>query len=159
TFFVDGNLVGSEDATAPYQVSLDTTTLTNGSHQITAVARDAAGNSTTSAAVNVTVANPVPDTTAPTGSVTSPAASAYVSGAVNLTANASDNVGVVGVKFFVDGNLIGAEDASSPYQVSLDTTTLANGSHSITAVARDAAGNVTTSTAISVTVANSTQTP
>jgi peptidoglycan/xylan/chitin deacetylase (PgdA/CDA1 family) len=158
-FFVDGNLVGSEDVAAPYQVSLDTTTLTNGNHSVTAIARDAAGNSTTSDAVSVTVANVIPDTTKPTVSVTAPAANASVSGTINLTADASDNVGVVGVKFFVDGNLVGSEDTAAPYQVSLDTTTLTNGNHSVTAVARDAAGNSNTSTAVSVTVANSTQTP
>src|SRR5204863_517737 len=39
-----------------------TTSKSNGSHTLTAVARDAAGNQTTSAAIAVTVAN---DTTAP----------------------------------------------------------------------------------------------
>jgi peptidoglycan/xylan/chitin deacetylase (PgdA/CDA1 family) len=155
-FFVDGNLVGSEVTASPFQVSLDTTTLTNAPHSITAVARDAAGNSTTSAAVSVTVNNVTPDTTAPTVAVTSPAANASVSGTINLTADASDNVGVVGVKFFVDGSQVGSEVTASPFQVSLDTTTLTNAPHSITAVARDAAGNSTTSAAVSVTVNNVT---
>lgn len=159
TFLVDGNPVGSEDTDSPYQVSLDTATLTNGAHTITAVARDAAGNSTTSAAISVTVANVVPDTTAPTVSVTAPAAGANLDGTINLTADAADNIGVVGVKFLVDGNLVGSEDLAAPYQVSLDTTTLTNGTHSVTAVARDAAGNETTSAAVSVTIANPTQTP
>ena len=37
--------------------------MANGSHQLTAVARDAAGNATTSSAVNVTVDNRPPDVT------------------------------------------------------------------------------------------------
>ena len=41
----------------PTRVTWDTTTATNGSHTLTAVARDAAGNTTTSAGVTVTVSN------------------------------------------------------------------------------------------------------
>src|SRR2546428_5010592 len=44
---------------SPYAVSWNTTTATNGSHLLTAVARDAAGNRTTSAPVSVTVSNTV----------------------------------------------------------------------------------------------------
>src|SRR5207253_7785765 len=58
---------------SPYSVSWNTTTATNGSHTLTAVARDAAGNTSTSAAVTVTVNNTPPDTTPPTDSITSPA--------------------------------------------------------------------------------------
>ena len=70
------------------------------------------------------------------------------SGTVNLAAAASDNVGVVGVKFLLDGNTtIGAEDTTSPYGVSWNTTTVSNGTHTLAAQARDAANNVATSTA------------
>lgn len=103
---------------------------------------------------------PAPDATAPTVVVTAPAAGATVSGTIDLAAQATDNVGVASVRFFVDGNPLGAEDTAAPYQASLDTTTLTNGSHSITAVARDAAGNSVTSAAVTVTVANgATPTP
>jgi hypothetical protein len=71
---------------------------------------------------------------------------------VNVTANAADNVGVAGVRFFVDGTPIGAEDTSPPHAVSWDTRTATNGSHALTAVARDAAGNSTTSAAVTVAV-------
>src|SRR5207244_1326344 len=54
--------LGAEDLASPYSIAWDTTTATNGSHTLTAVARDAAGNNTTSAAVTVTVNN---DTTPP----------------------------------------------------------------------------------------------
>ncbi len=60
TLLVDGAVVGTEDTTALYEFSLDTTTLTNGAHTIAARARDATGNETTSAAVNVTVDNTLP---------------------------------------------------------------------------------------------------
>src|SRR5207245_7239869 len=81
------------------------------------------------------------------------------SGTVSLTASATDNVGVIGVQFKLDGANLGAEDATSPYSASWDTTAAINGSHTLTAVARDAAGNVTTSAGISVTVANDTTPP
>ena len=95
-----------------------------------------------------------PDGTPPTVSMTAPAAGATVSGTITLSANASDNVGVVGVQFLVDGANAGAEDTTAPYAVAYGTAALANGSHTFAARARDAAGNTKTATAVSVTVAN-----
>jgi len=71
-------------------------------------------------------------------------------------ASASDDVGVVGVQFKYDGIDFGAEKTTAPYAVSAYTTGVANGSYTLTAVARDAAGNVTTSAPVTVTVANPT---
>jgi poly(3-hydroxybutyrate) depolymerase len=98
-------------------------------------------------------ATPV-DTTPPSVAITAPAPSATISGVVTLTATASDDVGVMGVQFKRDGVNVGAEATSAPYTASLDTTTWTDGSHTITAVARDAAGNATTSAAVAVVVAN-----
>src|SRR5207247_562908 len=81
-----------------------------------------------------------------------------VSATITVTASASDNVGVAGVQFMLDGANLGAEDTGAPYSVSWDTTTTGNGSHTLTAIARDAAGNRTTSTAVTVTVSNGTTT-
>src|SRR5438105_4491268 len=55
------------------------------------------------------------DTKPPSVAITSPAANASVSGTVSVSANASDNVGVVGVQFKLDGAVLGAEDTSAPY--------------------------------------------
>ena len=152
-FKLDGANLGSEDTTSPYSITWDTTTASNGSHSLTAVARDAAGNTTTSSTVNVTVSNS--DTIAPTVSITTPSNGATVSGAsVTVSATASDNVGVSGVQFKLDGANLGSEDTTSPYSITWDTTTASNGSHSLTAVARDAAGNTTTSSTVNVTVSN-----
>jgi peptidoglycan/xylan/chitin deacetylase (PgdA/CDA1 family) len=98
------------------------------------------------------VAVPPPDTTAPTVSVAVPTGS--LSGTVTLTAQATDNVGVAGVRFLIDGIQVGAELTAPPYQYSLNTTTLTNGNHTVVAVARDAAGNTKTSSAATVTVNN-----
>jgi hypothetical protein len=74
---------------------------------------------------------------------------------VTIAAIASDNVGVAGVQFQLNGTNLGAEDTTAPYSVSWNTMTVANGVQTLTAVARDAAGNQTTSSAISVSLNNS----
>src|SRR5579872_1736279 len=155
-FLLDGSQLGVEDATAPYGVSWATTTAANGSHTLTARARDSAGNTTTSAPVTVTVFN---DTTPPAVSITAPAAGATVIGTTAVTATASDNGTVAGVQFLLDGASLGSEVTAAPYSVSWTTTTGANGSHTLTARARDGAGNTTTSAAVTVTVFNDTTPP
>jgi len=95
-----------------------------------------------------------PDTTAPTVSMTAPAAGATVSGTIPVSANASDNVAVAGVQFLVDGANAGAEDTTAPFSISYNTAALASGSHSFSARARDAAGNTATAAAVTVTVTN-----
>jgi len=135
-FKVDGVLKCS-DTTSPYSCSWDTTTSTNGSHNASATAFDAAGNSATDTN-GVTVSNS--DTTAPTVTLTYPAEGATVSGTITMTATASDNVGVAYVEFRVDG-VVKCTDTSSPYSCSWDTTTSTNGSHAAAARAYDAAGN------------------
>lgn len=101
----------------------------------------------------------IADTTAPVVAVTAPAGGATVSGTVNVTATASDNVGVVGVQFKRDGVNLGAEDTSAPYSASWVTVVADNGAHTITAVARDAAGNTRTSAAVNITVDNPLSAP
>src|SRR5207245_1628614 len=122
-------------------------------------ATDAAGNlSSYSSIASATTPTP-PDTTPPAVSITSPANGATVSGTITATAAASDNVGVVGVQFKLDGMNLGAEVMTAPYAVTWNTTTASNGSHSLTAVARDAAGNQTISSTVAVTVANAVSPP
>ena len=96
-----------------------------------------------------------PDTTPPTVSITAPANGATVSGtAVTVAATASNNVGVAGVQFKLDGANLGAEDTTAPYSVAWNSTTATNGSHTLTEVARDAEGNMATSAVVTVTVNN-----
>ncbi len=98
---------------------------------------------------------PPTDTTAPTTSLTAPTAGSTVSATTALTATASDAVGVTKVEFYRGTTKLG-EDSSSPYAYSWDTKTVANGSYSLTTKAYDAAGNVGTATAVTVTVNNTT---
>jgi hypothetical protein len=108
------------------------------------------------------VSSSKPPTGGPTSltvSITSPASGATVSGAITVTANASDNVGIASVQFQFDGSNLGAADTTAPYSASLSTTTLANGKHTLTAVATDTSNNKATSAAVSITVNNTTQPP
>ncbi len=95
------------------------------------------------------------DSTAPTVSLSAPAAASTVSGSsVTVSATAADNVGVAGVQFKLDGANLGAEDTSAPYSITWNTTQVSGGSHSLTAVARDTSNNTTTSSPVAVTVSN-----
>ena len=93
------------------------------------------------------------DTTPPSVTLTAPSNGSTVSGIVNLTAMATDNVGVVGVQFKLNGTNLGAEDTTNTYSVSWDTNGVAPGQYSLTVIARDADGNSTTATPVAVTVA------
>jgi thermitase len=93
------------------------------------------------------------DTQAPTASISSPGASASVSGIVNASVSASDNVGVTKVVLRVNGAAV-ATDTAAPYSFSWDSTTIANGIATLTAVAYDAAGNEGVSAQVAVNVAN-----
>jgi chitodextrinase len=94
------------------------------------------------------------DTAAPAVSLTSPQQNAKLKGTLTITANATDNVGVAGVQFQYNGVNFGAEDTSAPYSVTAYTTSVPNGSYTLTAVARDAAGNRSASAPVRVTVSN-----
>ncbi|OGR82888.1 MAG: hypothetical protein A3J74_10480 [Elusimicrobia bacterium RIFCSPHIGHO2_02_FULL_57_9] len=270
-FRLNGANLGAEDTAAPFSISWNSTLTPDGSHTLTAVARDAAGNSATSAARTVTVSNiPAPpplstgpvvlawdavttnadgtpitdlagyrifqslqsllaqttaqamanasivkivvpstqtsysipnlagpntyyfrltafdtsgnqsgfnvdaggldvqvstfipvgsggDITPPAVAVTSPVSGAVISSqsVTVVSASASDNIGVAGVQFKVDGQNLGTEDTAAPYTVAWNTALAANGIHTLTAVARDAAANSATSAAVTVTVNNS----
>src|SRR5688500_6831537 len=156
-FKLDGVDLGAEDTTAPYAISWDTKTVANGTHTLTAVARDLLGLQLFSSnPVTVTVFN---DLAAPAVAITSPLSGATVSGTTTNGATASDNVGVAGVQFRLDGANFGAEDTSAAYSMPWNATTASNGAHTISAVARDAAGNVSTSAAVTVSVSNDSTAP
>jgi subtilisin family serine protease len=97
--------------------------------------------------------SPPPDTTPPTVAMNAPLQGATVSGTAVVDVTASDDVGVVKVDLYVD-NMFFVSDTVSPYSFAWDSTTLPNGSHTLHAVASDAANNSTSSLPISVTVSN-----
>jgi hypothetical protein len=93
------------------------------------------------------------DTQPPSASISAPLGSASVSGLVPVNVTASDNVGVTKVELRVNGSTV-ATDTATPFAFSWNSTTLANGSATLVAVAYDAAGNSAASAPVSVTVAN-----
>jgi kumamolisin len=93
-----------------------------------------------------------PSQNVPTVSITSPANGSTVSGTITITANATDPLGIAHVDFYVDSTLIGS-DATAPYSFTLNTTTLNNGNHQLTAEAYDTSGNSSQSV-ISINVEN-----
>ena len=147
-FYIDTVLKATSNV-APYSANIDSALLADGSHSLVARAYDAAGNVGLSTAVTFSVNNSTLDTIAPT--VT--ASSSGTSGAITLSANASDNVGVSKVEFYVDSVLKGT-DASAPYSMTLDSLTLTNASHALTVKAYDAANNSTLSAPVNFTVSN-----
>lgn len=154
TFQVDGQAIGEEVKAAPYGVSWNTTTVANGSHTLTAIARDAAGNQS-KATLSVTVSN---DVTPPSVAVTTPS-QATVAGAVTVAATASDDTQVAAVQLKLDGVPLGVELTQAPFQVTWNSATVANGTHVLTATARDAAGHSATSDPVPVTVSNDVASP
>ncbi|ALK99774.2 peptidase S8 [Massilia sp. WG5] len=114
------------------------------------------GRVNAAAAVRAAASFVVPaDTTAPTASLAAPLAGSTVSGAVPVTVNASDNVGVARVDLVVNGTVV-ATDTTAPFSFSWDSTGVANGKVSVSAVAYDAAGNAGSASAVSVNVSNVT---
>jgi glucose/arabinose dehydrogenase len=127
-------------------------TIGPGTYHYRVKAADAAANlSTSSAEASAISLADLP----PVVAVTAPTAGSTVSGTVTLKATASDDVGVSGVQFLVDGAAFGAEDTVAPYEISWPSTGVANGAHKISARARDTAGKTTTSSEVGVTVGNS----
>jgi hypothetical protein len=99
----------------------------------------------------------------PTISLTAPSAGATVSGSsvtLTATASATSPATISSVQFKMDGTNIGSPvTASSPYSTNWNSTTVANGSHSLTAVATDSNNMQTVSATVSLTVNNSTSVP
>ena len=133
------------------------TGVSSGTYYYVLKAEDAGGN--LSPPSNQATATVVGDTTPPTVSLTAPTDGSTVSGLVVVSANAADNVGVAGVQFKLDGQNLGAEVTSAPYSVFWNTATGTNGTHTLTAVARDAANNTTPSSTVTVTVQNAAPPP
>jgi hypothetical protein len=140
-FKLDGVNLGSEDPSAPFDDPWDTTTVSNGGHTVTAVARDAAGNTRESSPVTVTVNNGTPDTTPPTGSVTINSGAAGTNNpAVTLTLSATDNAGPVAQMRFSNDNT--TYSTAEPYATSKTwTMTAGDGTKTVYVKFADAAGN------------------
>ena len=97
------------------------------------------------------------DVAPPIVSLWSPAAPTILRGVVHLTATAVDDEDVVGVQFRLNGRTLGDVTRESPvtkFTLAWDSRDAANGVYTLTAIARDAAGNTTESAGIQVTIRN-----
>lgn len=163
TFVVDDGVIKGEVQKNPsdgsYSLQIPSNLLAIGDHSVSALASDAAGNSTTSASVTFTIGSKPaagPDTTPPT--VTAAVEGNF--GLVKLTAIAKDNVRVDTVDFMVDGKSTGywaspaylSTDPADQYFLRFDTKGLTNGPHVLTARASDRSNNVTNSTPVTFNV-------
>jgi len=142
-FFQNGTLLG-EDTTPPYSYVWTSAPL--GTFSLTARATDNRNATTTSSAVSITVNNP------PSVSISSPATNSSwpAASTISIAATASDTDGTISKVEFYQGATKLGEDLSSPF-----TFAWANaqqGSYSLTAVATDNRGAITTSGAVSVNV-------
>ena len=140
----------------PYTATYDTTSINKGSLTLSVRAYDKAGNYAADS-VPLIVDNSA-DTTKPSVSITEPPANSLLSGPnVSVIAEATDNIDVTNVAFFLDGStspFAETTDAASTFEVNLDTTLVSDGPHSLSAKAYDTAGNAGTSASLPVKVDN-----
>jgi subtilisin family serine protease len=137
-FYRDNDVLLGSDTSSPYSFTFNSTTVTSGAHTLYAAGIDTAGNRTNSVAVSITV-----DNTAPTVSITSPLNGATVArnSTVNILANATDNVVVTKVEFYVN-NSLKCTDTTAAYSCSWVPTQKT--SYTLKAKAYDGQGNNTT---------------
>ena len=146
--YAGGTLVAA-DTLKPYSFSWDTTKKANGTYGLQAKAYDASGRVASSSIVNVTVSNATTtsvtqtDTIAPSVAISNPQSGAKLRGSVTIQAAASDNVGVASLGLYVDGALVATGNAAS-ISYNWNANKAKAGTHSIQAVAKDAAGNTKT---------------
>jgi subtilisin len=148
-FYIDSTLVATDNV-APYEYSWNTTTASDDSHAIKAVATDTASQ-TAQHIVTVTV-----DNTQPVVAVVEPAEGATVSGTITIKASVTET-NIDNVKYKIDSGSLASMTYNSPYwQASWDSTSVGNGAHTVTVRATDRAGNLGSDTN-SFTVSNQGQ--
>lgn len=103
--------------------------------------------------IGAALAAVTPTDTPPTVALTAPADGATVSGTVTIAATASDDDGVSSVAFQVNDTTVHT-DTSAPYSYAWNSTSVSDGTYTITAVATDSAGQTTTSAPRTVQVDN-----
>lgn len=107
---------------------------------------------------SVTPPPPPSDTTMPSVSIASPTNGATVSGTISVSGSASDNVALSTVAVSVDGGVFNPASGMGSWTFSLNTSSLTNASHAITARATDTSSNTKTSS-VTVTVNNAVTPP
>lgn len=146
--FYNGSTLLGEDLSSSY--SFVWNNVQAGTYTITAKATDDDGASTTSTAITLTVTS---SNTPPTVSITSPLNNAVLNGAptsITITAIAGDANGTVSKVEFYQGTTKLGEDATSTYSFTWSNVT--EGTYTLTAIATDNGGAITTSAPIVVSI-------
>jgi hypothetical protein len=120
-----------------------------GSYPFTVAVKDAASASA-SKSLGITVATAAP----PAVSISSPANGATVSGTFVVSGVASDGVAISSVQLSVDAGAFTTVSGTSSWSYSLNSNSLSNGSHSLSAKVNDSAGKSATSSLVDFTVNN-----
>jgi len=124
------------DTGEPYEYSWDTQLYAEGVQHLTVYVVDRVGN------YQCLTLEYYVDNTAPSVEITSPKVGEYVRGVINITVSAEDSrSGIEKVSFILDGNIL-LNDTIAPYEYSFDSTLYLDGSHNLTVVAYDNAGNI-----------------
>lgn len=110
----------------------------NAENRLAIFSTAAGGGGLTSAPLEVTV---VHDDRPPSVELVAPRSGSLVRGTIGAEALAFDSSGIAEVEFRLDGVLVGL-DTTAPFRLSLDTRAGGDGSRTLSAVARDRAGNV-----------------
>jgi hypothetical protein len=154
-FRIDGNAAGVP-VSAPdggsgfnYSSTLSLSGLASGTHQLTAIATDQAGNMSTTAPVSFSIGVPPP-----TVSLTLPADWTFALGTVSVAANVVGGALPESVQLYVDGTATGSPVATSPYTFSWDTTRVADGSHTLSVRVTDTQSRTVNSAVVNQTVDN-----
>lgn len=136
----------ASDTTMPFGFSWDSKSVPDGQARLVAYAYDAAGNYAASNVTTVSVAN-TPDNTAPTVKIANPANGARIGRNVSINVSSADNLGAAGIKqsLYIDGALK-ATATGGTLTYGWNTRKVAAGTHTIRAVAKDAAGNSASAT-------------
>jgi hypothetical protein len=100
------------------------------------------------------IADPVFESTPPTVLITSPVNGVTVAGALAVMGTASDNVAVAKVEVSIDNGGWSIATGTTNWLFSLNTATILNGLHTISARATDGSGNVSTIPSLTVRVIN-----
>jgi thermitase len=109
------------------------------------------------AAANAATSEPPADVTPPSASIQSPNTGSTLAGAATVEVVAFDDQSIAGVDLYADSRLAG-HDTASPFSFLWDTRTVGDGGHELIAIATDVAGNQGSSTVVSVSTSNASDT-
>jgi len=150
---IDAGSAVSTSTASPFTNTWNSASVANGAHTLKVTATDAAGNKATSS-IQVNVNNVAPgDITSPTVSIINPTDQSSVTGTVAVSMSASDNVSVSSVSISIDNTVV-----STSTSYSWNTSNFSAGFHTVTATAKDAAGNQSNKS-VTVTVNTTTVPP